>query len=347
MAEARRQPEETHARDAPGAREHRDAARPHRFTFSDYKAIGWRVFMAIGEENLLLIAAGVTFYSMLALFPALIALVSVYGYLANPVDMYSLVELLKPLVPTSAYDLLYSQVEALSEKSDTTFTFASVGSTLLAIWSAKAGVNALLSGLNIANRERDDRSILKAMALSYALTLGLIIVMVITVSAIVVIPAALSFVQNEAWQARLVDWLRWPIAVGAVVLSIGFLYRAGPSRRAARVPWLSPGALLATAVWMIASVALSYYISTFGNYQATYGALGAVVALMLWLWLGTLIVLVGARVNAEMEYQTSIDTTVGPPRPMGQRGAFVADHVAWEEEEDRAGQDAAESPKDR
>lgn len=332
MAEARTSTESRNPGKFPGKGGGDAVARPLRFSLADYKAIGLRLFNAIGEENLALIAAGVSFYAMLALVPTMIALISVYGFVADPADMESLVGLLRPVVPPIAYELLDAQVKALAERSDTTFQITSVGGALLAVWSAKAGVNALLSGLNVANREQDDRSFLWAMFLSYLLTLGLILVMTITLAAIVVIPAALSFLQDASWTATLALWLRWPIAVGAVVASIGFLYRMGPSRRGAKVRWLSPGALLATGVWILASAALSFYVSTVGTYQAAYGALGAVVVLMLWFWLSSLIVLVGARLNAEMEYQTRVDTTTGPPRPMGRRGAFVADHVASEEE---------------
>lgn len=318
--------------DRPAAARGDARAQPHRFSLAEWKAIGLRLFNSIGEENLTLIAAGVSFYAMLALVPTMIALISIYGFVADPGDMNALISLLQPLVPAIAYELLEAQVTSLAQSSDTTFTFASVGGALLAVWTAKAGVNALLTGLNVANREQDDRSFLRSMLLSYVLTLGLILAMAITLAAIVVIPAAISFVPDADWRARLVLWLRWPIAVAAVVLSIGFLYRVGPSRRGAKPRWLSPGALLATVVWIIASAGLSYYVSTFGTYQATYGALGAVIVLMLWFWLSALIVLIGARLNAEMEYQTRVDTTVGRRRPMGRRGAFVADHVAWEEE---------------
>ena len=323
-------------REATEGHPRRGTARPLRFSFAEFKAIGWRLFNSIGEENLTLIAAGVSFYAMLALVPTLIALISLYGFVANPEDMQSLVALLQPLLPQIAYELLEAQVASLAARSNTTFTITSVGGALLAVWSAKAGVNALLTGLNVANRERDDRSFLKAMLLSYVLTLGLILVMAITLAAIVIIPAVISFIPDEDWQTRLVLWLRWPIAVAAVVISLGILYRLGPSRRGAKARWLSPGALLATGIWILASAGLSFYVSTFGTYQATYGALGAVIVLMLWFWLSTLIVLIGARLNAEMEYQTRADTTVGPQRPMGKRGAFVADHVPWKDEDGSA-----------
>ena len=323
-----------------GARHGR--ARPLRFSFGEFKAIGWRLFNSIGEEHMTLIAAGVSFYAMLALVPTLIALISIYGFVADAGDMQRLVALLEPLLPQIAYELLQAQVASLAEKSETTLEITSIGGVLLAIWSAKAGVNALLTGLNVANRERDDRSLLRAMLLSYVLTLGLILVMSITLAAIVIIPAFISFIPDEDWQTRLVLWLRWPIAVAAVVISLGILYRLGPSRRGAKARWLSPGALLATAVWILASAGLSFYVSTFGTYQATYGALGAVVVLMLWFWLSTLIVLIGARLNAEMEYETKFDTTAGPQRPMGQRGAFVADHIASEHEDREEAQDSGQ-----
>lgn len=322
------------------ARKPRSAALRRDLSFADLMAITGRLVASIGEENLTLIAAGVSFYAMLALAPMMIALVSIYGFIADPADMRELVALLAPLVPKSAYALIETQVATLAQKSDTTFQFTSVGGAFLAVWSAKAGVNALLTGLNIANREREGRGMLVAMLFSYALTLGLILIMTITLAAIVVAPAALAVLPGEGWTAWLARWLRWPIALAAVIFSIGFLYRLGPSRRGARLPWLSPGALLATAVWMLASIGFSYYIATFGSYQAAYGALGAVIILMLWLWLSALIVLVGARLNAEMEFQTASDTTVGPPRPMGERGAFVADHLP-SEQQDRRGRASA------
>ena len=332
MANSGNRKKPAHLRCTGGARPRHGAARPYCFTLAEYRAILGRVVRSLTHEDLAMIAAGVSFYAMLALVPTLVALMSIYGFVADPSDAHSLLALLRPIVPDVMYELIDKQITSLVHASGTAFKWTSLGTVLLALWSAKHGVNALLSGLNLANRERDDRSFVKAWILSYGLTLLLIVLMAITLGAIVVIPAAFAFVPDPNWQARLVLWLRWPVAIAAVVISIGVLYRLGPSRRGAAVPWLSPGALLATGLWMLASFALSYYLRTFGTYQAAYGALGAVIALMLWLWLGSLIVLLGARLNAEMEYQTDVDTTRGPPRPMGQRGAFVADHVVTEED---------------
>lgn len=304
------------------------ARSPRKFGWRDWKQIIGRVMGSFASENLTLVAAGVGFYAVLALVPTIVVLVSVYGFFADPGDMVLHVEMLRPVVPETAFELIRDQVMSLAERDNTTFGWTSIGGFLLMLWLAKAGVDALATGLNIANREREGRSFLRAILVSYVMTFGLVVVMAITLVAIVLVPAVVAVMPGTGWHESLALWLRWPIAILAVMLAIGTLYRLGPSRRSAKLHWLSPGAVLATVVWAAGSAGFSYYVATFADYQGTYGALGAVVVLMMWFWISALIVLVGARLNAEMEFQTAADTTIGPDRPMGRRGAFVADNVA-------------------
>ena len=301
---------------------------PRRLTFSDWWDIVRRVSSRFGKDRLTLIAAGVAFYSFLALVPLIVALTSLYGMAAETRDILQHLEFLRDLLPPLAFDLIEGQVleivETVSPASGTTSVF----SLVLATWMAKAGVNAMMSGLNVAYREAEDRGLVESLLISWALTIVLIVLVVVALVAVAVAPVIFQ-IFDWGWATETLGQIvRWLIAFSSILLAIGLLYRLGAARRSPSVPWLSVGSIAALIVWAVASVGLSIYISRLSDFQATYGALGAVVALMLWFWVNALAVLFGAKLNAEMEYQTACDTTVGHERPLGERGAFVADNVA-------------------
>jgi membrane protein len=315
--------------------EGRDAKRPSEYRKRDWKAVLLRVYDNITRHNLFLIAAGVAFYANLALFPAIAALVAFYGFVADAADIAQQLQTARRFLPADAYSLIETQVIELTSAGEQKLGLASILATLFALWSARAGVYGMVTGLNVAYSEHDERSILRSILLSLALTAVLLVVVIIAILAIVVAPAVLQLVELDAQAAWIAAMIRWPIVLAAVAFGIGLLYRYGPDRKEARVQWISWGSVVATAVWLLGSVLFSYYVSNFANYNATYGSLGAIAGLLMWFFVGAFIVLLGAELNAELEHQTRRDTTVGRDKPKGQRGAYVADHKPGEDDERR------------
>ncbi|WP_138469395.1 YihY/virulence factor BrkB family protein [Poseidonocella sp. HB161398] len=278
----------------------------------------------IDRRNLGLIAAGVAFYSLLSLFPAITALVSVWAVFADPLDIQPQLALLSRLIPTAAYELVAGQVAALVSAPPAALSWAGGVSLFVALWSARAGVGALTRGLNTVYGEQNRRG-LGEFASALVLTLLLLGLTAAVLALMVLLPVVLSQIPVSFLAETLLRVAKWSIATGLVLLSLGLLYRVGPNRRAARVPWLSPGALTATALWAIASLGFTFYLEHFAALSRLYGSLGAVVALQIWFFISALSVLFGAALNAELERRTAEDSTIGRPRPLGQRGAEAAD----------------------
>jgi membrane protein len=325
--------------------EGRGATRPSQFRRPDWKAVLLRVYDNISHHNLFLIAAGVAFYAILALFPAIAALFALYGVVSDTADIAQQLETARRFLPADAYSLIETQVTELTAAGEQKLGLASILATLFALWSARAGVYGMVTGLNIAYSEHDERSIARSILLTVALTAVLLVVVIVAILIIVVVPAVLQIVQLDSQSAWIAAVVRWPIVLAAVMFGIGVLYRYGPDRKQARVQWISWGSVIATTVWLLGSLLFSYYVSNFANYNATYGSLGAIAGLLMWFFVGAFIVLLGAELNAELEHQTWRDTTVGRDKPMGQRGAFVADHTPGEADERRAEGIAQESPE--
>jgi membrane protein len=315
--------------EAKPAREHgRLASRPARFSRGAWRRILGRVWLGIGRDHLSIVAAGVGFFGVLAIFPAIAALIAIYGLVADPSQVTSSLQAVKPLLPPDVFAMIEDQVEQLVTADQGKLGLATFVSIALALWSARAGVTALMEGLNIVYNETDTRNIVVQYLVSLALTLVLILVTIVALLAVVAVPALLHF-SDFGWLGRVLAQVTPLLILGlAVVFVIGGLYRYGPHRARARKRWVSPGAIIATAGWVLVSLALSVYVSRFADFNQTYGSLGAIVGLLFWVYASAFVALIGAEINAQMELQTEQDTTTGPAQPMGQRGAYVADHVA-------------------
>jgi len=282
------------------------------------------VFFELNNNNLGLISAGVAFYGMLAIFPAVAAVIAIWGFFADPLTVAEQLDVLRGFVPGDAYAILDQQVSALINANSSTLGWATVISLGAAIWSSRAGVAALIRGLNAIYRERN-REGLRQIAAAFGVTFLLIGVALIALACVVILPIVLAILPLGPITTLLIASARWIIALGVVVGALGVVYRYGPNRRHARPGWLTPGAIVAIIIWGAISYGFSYYLSNFGNYNQIYGALGAVIALLMWLYLSAFSVLLGASLNAELELRTREDSTKGPERPMGEREARVAD----------------------
>jgi membrane protein len=271
------------------------------------------------RDNRSVFSAGCAFFALFAIFPALSALISIYGLTADPATVEQQFGLLADVLPAQAYDVVIEQIRRIAEASGRSLGWSLALSLGLAFWSANAGTQALFAALNIAYEEPERRSLFKFYLSAFTFTLAGILGGVIMLFAIVYLPIVFA-VAGYSHAFELLTLL--------VLCLLALLYRYGPCRRAAKWRWVSMGSLFATTVWLLASAAFSLYVSNFAHYDRTYGSLGAVIILLLWLYISFYIVLLGAEINAELELQTAMDTTAGPPRPVGERGAFVADHVA-------------------
>jgi membrane protein len=303
----------------------RDAETPTEIPTLGWKDILWRTYEEMDKDRILAVAAGVTYFGLLALFPAITALVSMYGLFTDPLTISDHLTALSGLLPGGAVDMIGDQVKRITEQGQGALGFAFFFGLALALWSANAGMKAMFDALNVAYDEEEKRGFFALNLRSLTFTLGAILFILMALGGIVVVPVVLEFFGlGEA-----VEWIlwiaRWPVMVLIIVLGLAVLYRYGPSRDKVEWKWITPGSILAAIVWIVGSMLFSWYVANFANYNETYGSLGAAIAFMTWLWLSTTIVLVGAELNAEIEHQTAKDTTEGPPQPMGSRGAQVAD----------------------
>jgi membrane protein len=272
-----------------------------RPTWRDWKEIGKRVYKALGDDRLLAVAAGIVFYGLLAFFPAITALVSFYGLLADPATIREHLSLVSGLLPAGGFDIMREQVERILAKGGGQLSFAFVFGTSLAIWSTNAGMKAMMDALNVIYNVPEQRSFIRLNAVSLALTVGALAMLLLAIGSVVVFPLAMSYLGLGRWSETLASLLRWPILFLGVLLALSVLYRFGPSPHGARWRWITPGSLFATVLWIIGSAALSYYLANFGNYDATYGSLGAAIGLMMWMWMSSIVILLGAQLNNTLD----------------------------------------------
>jgi membrane protein len=303
----------------------RQAQRPGEIPRQGWRDIALRVKEETTRDNLSIIAAGVAFYAMLAIFPALAALVSIYGLVADPAQVSQHMAAIGQMLPQQAYQILDQQLSSVASTSGGALTFGAVGGLLLALWSAAKGMKAVLLALDITYDEEERRGFFKFNGLALLLTFGAVLFVILSLGLIAILPALLGSLGLPQTLETALAWLRWPILGLLVILGLAVLYRFGTDRDQPRWRWVSLGAVLATVLWLVVSALFSWYVSNFGSYQETYGAMGAVIILLMWFYITAYVVLLGAEINAEMEHQTERDTTRGAERPMGERDAQMAD----------------------
>lgn len=306
----------------------RQATRPYQIQLKGWWQIVQRVAVKAGCDNLSVVSAGCAFYALFAIFPALTASISLYGLTTDAATVERQFGMLKAVLPPQAYEIVIDQIRRIAETSGQTLGWSFGVSLAIALWSANLGTQAMFSALNIAYGEPERRSILRFYLSAIGYTVIGILGGVAMLFAIVYVPILFDDAGHPEAYEMLVRYLRWPVFVLLTLFLLALIYRYGPSRRSAKWRWVTVGSVFAALVWLVASLGFSYYVSNFANYDRMYGSLGAVIILLFWLYISFYIVLIGAEINAQVELQTAKDTTVGKPRPMGQRGAFAADHVA-------------------
>jgi len=305
----------------------RSAETPSQIPARGWKDILLRVYHGISENRILLVAAGVTFYSLLAIFPGIAALISIYGLFADPAAVASHLDTIASVAPGGAIDVLREQMSRLASQGGTTLGVSFIVSLAISLWTANSGVKAIFDALNIVYGEEEKRSFIKLNAVTLFVTLGIVVFILLTLAAVVALPVALTYIPLPGVTALVVRIGRWPILFALVTFALAVLYRYGPSRTEPRWRWITWGSVSAAVVWLAASALFSWYVASFGSYNRTYGSLGAIIGFMTWIWISIIVVLVGAKLNAEMEHQTIRESTTGQPKPLGRRGARMADTV--------------------
>jgi membrane protein len=303
----------------------RHANAPTEIPTLGWKDILWRTYEEFGNDRVMSVAAGVTFYALLALFPAIAALVSIYGLFADPAMIETHLGALSGVLPGGATEIIAEQVKRIAGQGGGTLGFSFVIGLAISLWSANAGMKAIIDALNIVYEEEEKRGFIALNLQSLAFTLGAILFVILALGGIVVLPILLDFVGLGGTAETLLSLARWPILLVVVVAGLAVIYRYGPSRDKAEWKWVTPGGLVAAVLWLVGSVLFSWYVANFGSYNETYGSLGAVIGFMTWIWISTMVVLIGAEMNAEIEHQTAKDSTEGAHQPMGTRGATMAD----------------------
>jgi membrane protein len=307
---------------SPPAEGHRPAS-PFQIPWAEWKQILWRTYARIDQDRLLAIAAGVVFFGLLAIFPAITALVSFYGLFANPSTIAGNLQSLALMLPEGSFQIVQDQIARVLAKGGTELGATFLFGLAFAIWSANAGVKALIDALNVAYGEREKRSFLQLNLLSLAFTVAGIAALLLMVAAVVAFPLMLDHLGLGPESKLIFSLARWPLLFLILWGALGLLYRFGRSREHPRWEWRNAGTLAAALLWIAGSSLLSWYLSNFANYNATYGSLGAAIGLMMWMWMSAIIVLWGAELNSEIERQ--MDTTATGPRPLRARDAAMAD----------------------
>lgn len=298
-----------------------DAETPTDIPWKGWQQVARRVWDETQVDRVPLLAAGVAFWGFISLFPAMIASVSVYGLVSDAATVTRQAEAIAAALPDEAASLVVGQMRAISAQSQDSLSLSLLLSLLLALWTSSAAVSNMMSAINIAYDEEETRSYLRRKGIALVLSVGAIAFVVVAVGLIAVTPFLMDTFVSDRTTRTLLQAARWVGLVLAVLGGTALLYEVAPDRDRARLVWVSPGSLLATALWLLASGGFAFYVDTFGRYGRTYGAVAGVAILMLWMWVTALIVLVGAEVNAEAEQQTTVDTTVGEPRRLGRHNA--------------------------
>jgi len=294
--------------------------------------IGWwdiakRIFIKMSEDNLSIVAAGVAFYALLAIFPAIAAIVSVYAYFSSPTDIAEHLSKIVTLLPPSTSEIILSQVSNLAKTSNASLSLSAISTLIITIWSSSKGSQALITACNISYHEYEKRSFFKAQLVRVLFSVGAIVVAIFALLIIGILPIVLNLVGLKESTDLLIKLISWPLLALTFNFALVLLYRYAPHRKPAKWRWITMGSSIATVLWILASIGFSFYVSRFSSYNETYGSLGGVVIMLMWLYISAYIITLGAVINAATEQQTGKDSTIGPDKKRGLRGAYVADHL--------------------
>ncbi len=304
----------------------------HAETPGEIPAKGWkdtlvRVKKDIGEDRVSMLAASMSYYALLAAVPALTSLVLLYAWFSNPADISRHMSEIARFLPKEAHEIITGQLTALSSKAPTTLGLSAIGTLLFSLWSASKGSTSCIEAMNIIYGEKECRGFVKRTAMAIGFTLLGTILSLIAIVVVVAMPAITGAFNFGPMFEMAGTAAGWVLLLSIFSFYLSCLYRFGPCRQNAQWKWVSRGSIIASVLWALTSALFSWYASNFGDFNKTYGSLGAVVVLMTWFWISSYIILLGGEINSELEHQTKKDTTTGSAKPMGTRGAKMADSV--------------------
>ena len=305
-----------------------DVDSPWKYSLKDWWAVTKRVFWATQYDNVGIIAAGVAFFSLLAVFPLISAALSTFSYFADPSDVDGITQTISALMPGEAFTILDKQVENVLSADLEAVSFGIVLSLSFALFSAGAGIRAMMRAMNVAYEEVESRNPAVFFVFGLLMTIGSLMFVWLSLFVIIGVPAALKYANLDETAVIATRFLPWILLVTIFSFACGVMYRFGPSRRPARKRWIYPGIGFALLSWLAISFGFSKFVQAFGRYNEVFGGLASVIILLIWLWLTAMVIIIGAEINSELERQTIADTTRGPARPLGKRGAVMADFVA-------------------
>lgn len=311
------------------------AERPTEIPKAGWKDVSKRVMSQLSSDNIDIVSAGVAFYFFLAIFPALVAIISVYGLVNDPAQVEQQLEAVTGALPEQAHQMLTERLKSIAGQSGGTLGWSVVLSILVSLWSANKGTKSLFEGINIAYDEKNERSFIQENTLTMIFTIGGMIIGIIGVALVVAFPALVGNLGLPDTLQTVISWARWPLLGLILIFTLALIYKYAPARDNPQFKWVSWGAVVAAVLWIGGSLLFSWYVNNFGSYEETYGSVAAVIILLLWFNLTSYVILLGAEINSELEHQTTKDTTIGETKPMGERNAYHADHVARDSNRDR------------
>ncbi|WP_421132139.1 YihY/virulence factor BrkB family protein [Alteromonas sp. A079] len=286
-----------------------------------------RTFVHLQRHNISLISAGVAFYCLLAIFPLLGATIALYGLVVSPESLQEHMSMLVSVVPADSRYIIEEKLSDLTEKSSSALGWGFFLTLLLSLWSSSKGANALITACNITYIEDNGRGFFTGMLARIVCTIAMIATVIVALLCISVLPELISSFYGGLMSDKQAEWFTWPVLLVLFNFCLSALYRYAPHRRAAQWRWVTPGSLFSTVLWIVASYGFSFYLNEFASYNETYGSVGGIIILLMWLYLSAYIILIGAEVNSSIELQTTADSTIGEDKPMGERNAVVADNT--------------------
>src|SRR6185437_7035852 len=305
----------------------RTAARPKQIPLAGWWDVSWRVLKRLGSDNITLVSAGLALYALLSVFPGMAAAVSIYGMFATPADVVKQMKAFSAVLPPGVWSIFNTQLQVITSHEQRTLSVAAALGLGLALWSARSAMSALMTATNIAYQERETRSFIMQILISLVLTVAAVLGFLTMLLLGVAIPVTLTILGTRPWVQWLADAFQWFLLWFFTSVALTVVYRYAPARTRPRWHWVSWGSTIAATLWLAMSALFAIYVQAFANYGKTYGALGGVIALLMWFYFSSALVVLCAEINAEMERQTRKDTTEGPDAPMGERGAYAADTV--------------------
>ena len=311
----------------------RNADAPTEIPARGWKDTLMRVKKEVSDDNISMLAASMSYYALLASVPALTSFVLLYAWFSNPADINRNIAEISRFIPTDAEKILSEQLTALATKAPTTLGFSAIGTLLFSLWSASKGSTSVIESMNIIYGEKECRSFVKKTSMALALTLLGTILCLLAVVVVVALPAITGMFNFGTLFETLSNGLGWVLLLSIFSFFLSCVYRFGPCRQKAKWKWVSAGSIIASVLWALTSLLFTWYAANFGNFNKTYGSLGAIVVMMTWFYLSSYIILLGGEINSELEHQTKKDSTTGAPKPMGARGARMADTLGKTAEE--------------